>query len=581
LFRGPSIAFVMVVMLTGCGPRYRDFYAPSAPAEALENFLESRLYRERGDYERALMEIDIAIEADPGSARLRVERADLLRLSGNLDAAARRLDNILDDFPEEPDALYIRALIARERGDVPGAIVALESVLAQRPEHSAATFMSAELSVAFGDRDAAAHTLEQYLQVRPDSSGAWLALANLYWEGGDFRRAADAYEAFIDRDQRSELAFIRLAQSQHALGDFKARDEALADCVEAVSNSPSCKVELLRAIAASKDPDAFKGRMDTLVFAVSHDLVSLEEQLLVDLSLRILANQPLETSNRFVKAVLRERPGLSDLAYHLGIKQQLVGDHTAAVGTLEHVEAVSALFVDAQYASGQSLLALGRIDDASRIAASLVEREPELSEGYRLEAELLWRTGELGAAGRALAEAHVLFPKNPEITLALADVTYLLDDRERAVTLYTELASPSMDELIADADSSDSIAAVSRLASLDIRQGHIEPFLAHLSRVEAVDPAMAATLRGDQASIAGEWDEAALRYQEALTLNARAADALVGLGALACASGERDEGIHFYRDALDTASNPLTRAAALEGSSRCVPSSSTEGPEPR
>src|SRR5689334_8452568 len=87
------------------------------PPDAAARIRQGLSHAQRGDYERAIIEFTVALQADPGSAAAHVHRGDAHRLQGDYDRAVADYSAAVELDPRYALAYLNRGMVFRLRGD--------------------------------------------------------------------------------------------------------------------------------------------------------------------------------------------------------------------------------------------------------------------------------------------------------------------------------------------------------------------------------------------------------------------------------------------------------------------------------
>jgi predicted Zn-dependent protease len=255
------LPLVPAALLAACGhaaPRPAPAVPPPAvaaapapvrsPEKAAILLSRARALRADGDLAGALARLGDAHDADPESAAVRLELADVLVAQGlDLDLAAA----VLEGLAETPDGRVslVRARLCEARGDDPGAADAYAEALARaddpdvrlrralalerlgrtgeeiaelerlRAERPGDAFARAHLGDAYDDagrRHDAEAELRWVAEAQPDRPAGWLRLARFYERAGRPREAREAAErARVSGGIHHERSLRPLLPSRH------------------------------------------------------------------------------------------------------------------------------------------------------------------------------------------------------------------------------------------------------------------------------------------------------------------------------------------------------------------------------
>jgi predicted Zn-dependent protease len=270
------------------------------------------------------------------------------------DAAAEYAAALAADPAREPVAIHLaEALLGDGRPDE--AAASLRGTIARHGRSVAACSLLGQALLQLDDPAAAREELEEAVRLGPDYPAARHALAAACARTGDAAAAAEHREAFAGLQKRKE--------SRHR-ADLRSKDD--------IAN--------LRRTLASTLTDAARVHF-------AHEDGPRGEAALA----RAMAASPDEPDSRLLLAQLRE--------------SQLRHDEAAAA----YLEAARVVPDDAtrQLVAAAALERLGRMDDAERLLARLVELLPSRPVGYAALSGMLLRTGRDAGRARDLARQAV------------------------------------------------------------------------------------------------------------------------------------------------------------------------------
>jgi tetratricopeptide (TPR) repeat protein len=138
-------------------------------------FLRGQLALERDDPEAALPAFETAVEADPGTAILRVRLASLYVRAGKLEKALEQSQAAVDLEPENLEALTLLGGILSSLGRDEEAIGAYERMRQINPTLQDPYLYLSALCAKRGDTDRAVATLKELVARSPARSSATLS----------------------------------------------------------------------------------------------------------------------------------------------------------------------------------------------------------------------------------------------------------------------------------------------------------------------------------------------------------------------------------------------------------------------
>jgi len=198
------------------------------PGVARFHLQRARLYRDHGDYELAVADIEKAAALEPGLEGLDIVRARIYIDLGWKLAARVVIDRHLASYPEDGDALVMSAKLHRETGDGLAALAQFDQGIPllgrQTPEHYVER---AELATSLGDgyTGRAIIGLEQGVEQLGPAVSLVLALVDLEVGAGRYDSALERIRGLAAVSQRKERWLAREGEILAAAG---RRDEALS-----------------------------------------------------------------------------------------------------------------------------------------------------------------------------------------------------------------------------------------------------------------------------------------------------------------------------------------------------------------
>jgi Cd2+/Zn2+-exporting ATPase len=214
-------------------------------------------YRAKGDFDRALADLDKALRLSPKSAPALLERGSIYRDRGDFDRAIADYSAAISAQPRSATAFFGRAESYRAKNNLDSAIadydVALrldKSLAMARRGRAAAYRDKGDLDRALADFDAA-------LTLDPKSAPTHVLRGAIYHSKGNLDRAIADYDKAIELDPRYASAFVERA---NAFRDKHELERAKQDLEVALKLNPRlgpAKValdELNRILAAGGAP---------------------------------------------------------------------------------------------------------------------------------------------------------------------------------------------------------------------------------------------------------------------------------------------------------------------------------------
>ena len=209
-------------------------HAPDGDSWALTAFHDRGVcYRNTGDVDHAIEDLDEAIRRDPTSALSFANRGDAYRLKGNLKRALADFDTAIRLDPKNVQAYASRGGTLERSGDFARALDDLNTAIGLDPKYAYAYASRSMVYVSRGDLDQALADINLALAIRPDEPGFLTPRGGVYTKRGDFDRAlVDLAEAIRRKPKLWEayanraLLYMKKKQLESALSDLSAALEA-------------------------------------------------------------------------------------------------------------------------------------------------------------------------------------------------------------------------------------------------------------------------------------------------------------------------------------------------------------------
>jgi len=207
------------------------------------------IYEHRGDFERAIEEIESAREVYENRP-LDLYLASLRAKSGDVEGALEFLQQLLDESPDDAEILYNIGVIHGEAKQVEEAIRYMQIVLGMNPDHAGAlNYVGYTWAEQGTNLDQAEAMISRALEIRPDDGYITDSLGWVYFmrarpllERGDIEAGRVLLDRAVDELQRAaELTGGDPVISEH-LGDayllLEQKERALSMYEEALQLAP-------------------------------------------------------------------------------------------------------------------------------------------------------------------------------------------------------------------------------------------------------------------------------------------------------------------------------------------------------
>ncbi len=309
---------------------------------------------------RAIEEYKTALNADPDSAELNDELADLYFRTGRVHDAEMTAKNLLKTSPDDVDAhkllgrIYLRELGENQQGVsstspagnvLDQAIAEFEKIVELQPSDVENRMVLGQLYNVKHEPQKAEDEFKSALAIQPDSEDVVLNLARIYADSGDIQHSIKVIEAVPEASRTPKMEFT-LGAAYDQLKDSK-------DAIAAYKR------------AADLEPGDLQ-TIDALAEALLND-DQLDEALK---QYRILAEADPENSEALV---------------HIAEIQRRQGKYTDALATIQRARKLDPTSLDAGYNEGILLDVLGHLDEAAQTFQSMVDQIYHANGAYTSE----------------------------------------------------------------------------------------------------------------------------------------------------------------------------------------------------
>jgi tetratricopeptide (TPR) repeat protein len=453
------------------------------------------------DLEARAVDVDLGLDV---GARFCVARAMFAQAKEQWDDAEAQYQKCLAAFPADESVVGQAIGFYDEREKPERVLEILQQIVAADPLASLARQGLAQRLEVAGRGDEAEKVLREGTTVKDPElvSVAWVDLANLYGSRGDLKASVDALGHAMEttREPRPELVY-QYADTLVMTGDLaRAREVATKLTVPAHR-------ELLEARVLMQE-----GKLEAALDRFDAGLRLWPDNAVA----RYYAARTAERLGRFERAVddyrysIRAGVAQTDARFRLARLLEASRAYEQAVGVARHATANAPADPAAERVALRILARLGRLDDVRPLLRSLAEDPARWGESVAAMAQGMREASGPAEAARFLREAQALDLKDPRSAAALREL------------------------VIAESEAGHAAAA---LAAADAAlKAHPDEASFHALRGLALAKSDAAKARA--------------AYERALELDAKNAEALVGLARLEAAAGGNDRALELYGRAI-------------------------------
>jgi lipoprotein NlpI len=194
-----------------------------------------RAYGSKGDYDRAIKDLDQALTLDPKIRGVYVNRGLAYEGRGDHDRAIKDYDQAIKLDPNDVTAFNNRGIAYGNKGDYDRAIADFDEATALDPKYVNAFN---NRGVAYKAKDDLDHAIADYseaIKLDPKYPKAFNNRGVAYKAKGDNDRAIKEFDQAIMLDPKFAIAFLNRGNSYRLMGDY---DLAIADYSEALRLNP-------------------------------------------------------------------------------------------------------------------------------------------------------------------------------------------------------------------------------------------------------------------------------------------------------------------------------------------------------
>lgn len=299
----------------------------------------------KGDNALAITNYEKALAIDPSLSSLYLPVALAYVEAGNAVKADIYLTKAEAAGADGSDAKLARGVLLYKQDKNTEALAYFEQILAAEPQNGAASYQRAVIFEKLGQTDKAINAYRKTTQIDPSYSQAWFDLGVIYYNKGDYTNSLKAYEQMLRIDPNSASAHANIASVYRQLERYP---EANAEYALAERNNKGMngdadfysewgfclgktneweKATLRLETAQTLKPSAVD---DTNVGWSYYNAAQADKAAKNDAEAKI----KLEKAKNSLQAAVQKDPKLDAAYLNLGSTQNSLGEHDAAVVSL-------------------------------------------------------------------------------------------------------------------------------------------------------------------------------------------------------------------------------------------------------
>ncbi|MBV1867632.1 MAG: tetratricopeptide repeat protein [Marinosulfonomonas sp.] len=407
---------ITAFLLTGC---------ESAEERAEQHFQSALVLLDKGDVERATVELRNVLELNSRHREARTTFAELLRERGDINGSAGQYLRLVEQFPDDIDGnralaeIFAKlrtweemerhlAVVLRLVPDDPMAL-ALQVIFKYQNAIQDREFLAAEPAVAkaiemkssmpnflmlrqviiddlvrHSKFSAALRELDEAIEIAPDNRYLYAVKLSVLGERGDAFEIETLLKEMIDRfpdDRSSRVTLIRWYVSQHQLDEA---EQFLRQAIDPASIDPTDALTLIKFMNDLRGPEPALAEVKKLIASG--------------------INTPVFRSLQ------------AGLIFELGRTEEAIAEMYTLLDGLDQSEDTQAIRVTL----AQMLASMDSATKARALITEVIQEDPSNVAALKMEAEWLIREDRVGEAIAHLRTALERSPKDAEVLTILA-----------------------------------------------------------------------------------------------------------------------------------------------------------------
>lgn len=392
------------IVVAGCG---------GAKSRYLHHLARGEQYLGAGQFDKASVEFRNALQIEPRSAQALYLNGQAAERRGNLRVALGSYQGAID---ANPDYTAARAALARMLvfgGGAGRALTVIAPGLARHPDDPQLLAVRGAAHAQLKDVNAAVADAEHALKADPDNEDAAALLASLYQRQGETARAIELVESVVARrpdsvDLRQVLASLYLSMHDNA------RCEAqLQKIIGLAPRELPHRYQLALFYLQTGNKDAAQRVLEEAVRSFPDS--NAAKLALVDF---ITQQRSRAQGEEILRAYIAREPNNDDLRMGLGALLQRGGASVGAIlsyGEIVSRDPTSAASLTARDRIAAIELEDGRVDDAHKLIAAVLEQNPRDDDALLMRARIALGRGD---PATAIADLRAVLRDRPDALIA-------------------------------------------------------------------------------------------------------------------------------------------------------------------
>lgn len=257
----------------------------------------------------ALVQLDHAIQIEPGNLLARCRRASFLQRQGDSHSALLAYEEVLASDPNHVQGRLGAAKVLADIGQLQQAIGHVDSVLSSNPGHAAALSDKAGMLHRYGDAEGALRIWREAIHAFPQVPLYRLKLASLWSAVGADDRAYNELIQATDQFPYFPDAKLQAGRAARKLGYRREALQWLRDAAKAMPDNPRVIVECAQELAHLEDFAEAKRCLDL----VPEPVASLRDAAMLKVGLAVRDDEP--DARRSFQFALKNEQRIEELVW--------------------------------------------------------------------------------------------------------------------------------------------------------------------------------------------------------------------------------------------------------------------------
>lgn len=538
------------------------------PRYAEGHYQLAQAYLKLQNWNLAFQELERTVQVQPANMAAHVDMANLLIAARQFKQAQEHIDAVFGNNPNNPQAHMAEANLKAGQQDFSGALREMQNAVQLAPDQWDFYLNRAVLQVRMNQFDAAEADFKKAAVLNPQAINVQLALGAFYEQRARVSDAEQSFQHAMQIDPKSPDPVVALARLYLAEGRQAEAEELLRKSKDTFRDNPVGYRMLGDYYFALGDLDKATTEYASLYSKFSNDLQIKKNYI----QILILKNR-LDDANKLNDEILkanrddaegliyrgqieirqgREREAAETLQQALhtdpenGVAHYHLGVAFSQMGHLARAESEwrDAVRLRPDLAEAQKSLALAEANNSewdalAQTAGQMINRQPNLPDGYALRAISAINRKQLGKAEDDLRTAMQVAPQSPVGYIHMGNLRFRQKQYNEAQKYYEQA-------LEHDPNSADALAGV---INIYLAQKQPEKAIARVQAQLAQEPSnsnyhyLAGVLLFNNKDMKAADSE----LRKAVDLDKNNADALLKLGQVQVAEGSADQALATYQ----------------------------------